>query len=327
MSRVGPIRQILVFFTFLAAMGGCGSQPKDVQTRPRDGASIGVTLPTLSGPVFSGLAEAIKEAAARSDQTIDIRSAEGQADKQAAQIDGFVAQGAEAILVWPCDCAAIGQSIKKANAADVAVFTLGAACENLKSELVGHLGADEHRGGRDAARAIVRVLGEYGEVAALSHPEDQIAVVRMEAFQEQIALYREVYLLEVVSGEGDFEKSRTVTRRLLAFHPNLAAIFAVNGPSALGAAAAVEEAGRTGKVRIMAFGASRDVRLAVKQDRLIGTIIWDPRLIGEKAVKAAVACLTGEYLGSNLLVRCRVYLKPDAEIDTTFLDEAAPDPQ
>src|SRR5919108_481439 len=90
-------------------------------------------------------------APARHGYEVLVVSGENDAARQNQQVEDFVARRVDAIVLSPCDSKAVGQSVRKANAAGVPVFTVDIACLDPGAEVVAHVATDNYSGGRQAA--------------------------------------------------------------------------------------------------------------------------------------------------------------------------------
>ena len=86
----------------------------------------------------------------------------------------------------------------------------------------------------------------------------------------------------------DSTKAATIVSSWILAHPDLKAVWAVTGPSAQGAAAAVEQHDKTGKVRVYAYDATPDEVAALKRGVISGLIAQSPIKQGQQAVAALV---------------------------------------
>ena len=85
-----------------------------------------------------------------------------------------------------------------------------------------------------------------------------------------------------------------VTSAALQKDPDIVGIFATNLFSAEGAATAVRQAGKTGKVKIVGFDADPDQISALKDGTVQALIAQQPYQIGTDAVDQAVNALQGK---------------------------------
>ena len=89
----------------------------------------------------------------------------------------------------------------------------------------------------------------------------------------------------------DSTKAATIVSAWIIAHPDLKAIWAVSGPAAQGAVAAVQQRGLTGRVRIYAYDATPVEVAALKRGVISALVAQSPRAQGEQAVEALVGYL------------------------------------
>ena len=81
-----------------------------------------------------------------------------------------------------------------------------------------------------------------------------------------------VNVVAVQSGEWELQKGNTVAAALLREHPDLAALLCGNDTMALGAAAAIKSAGKTGKVKLVGYDNIAAVKPLLADGRMLATV-------------------------------------------------------
>jgi ABC-type sugar transport system substrate-binding protein len=122
---------------------------------------IGYGAPELSGGqgvIMSGLLNAAEAKGWR----VITANANFDAEAQANQIDNFIAQGVDAIVVVPVDSQAICASVQRATDAGIPFYTIDRA--PIGCEINMTVQSDNYLAGRQAAEELVRLLeARYGE--------------------------------------------------------------------------------------------------------------------------------------------------------------------
>jgi ribose transport system substrate-binding protein len=281
---------------------------------------IGVSLLTLTNPFFRDLGDAMKEEAAKHGMEVLLVSGEFDAARQRNQVADFLVKRVVAIVLSPCDSKAVGTAITEANKAGVPVFTVDIAALAPGVKVVSHVATDNLGGGRLAAQALIEALGGKGKVAILDHPEVESVILRTKGFEEELARQRREngVTLEVVAklpGGATKDRSFKTSEDLLQAHPNLDGIFAINDPSALGAVAALEKAGKLGRVKLVGFDGMPEGKQAIKAGQIYADPIQFPDRIGRTAVQTIRKYLDGDEVKSEILIPTQLYRKTDAEAD------------
>jgi ribose transport system substrate-binding protein len=94
--------------------------------------------------------------------------------------------------------------------------------------------------------------------------------------------------LEPVYSGFDTNKSTTAVASLLLANPDLKLIIAADGPDAVGAAAAIKQAGKSGKVTLIAFDAVPAEVDALRDGTVTALIAQDPYTLGAKSIETLV---------------------------------------
>jgi ribose transport system substrate-binding protein len=95
----------------------------------------------------------------------------------------------------------------------------------------------------------------------------------------------------------DINKETQNVSSLLLAHPDLKLIIAADGPDAAGAAAAITQAGKAGKVTLVAFDAIPPEVQALKQGVISYLIAQSPATIGRLAISTLVSYLKAHLTG------------------------------
>jgi ribose transport system substrate-binding protein len=286
-----------------AAAGAAGDRAATPAKR------IGVTLLTVQHGFYQALRTGLEDAAAAHGYELLITSGEFDAARQANQIDEFIVQKVDAIVVCPCDSRSVGASIAQANEAGIPVFTADIANASPLGEVVAHIASDNHAGGRKAADLLLQALDGHGRVAILSHPEVSSVRDRVDGFKERMAENRGIEIVAELSAEGKRDKAVSVMEDLLQSHPDLNGVFAINDDSALGALAAVEAAGKLGVIQIVGYDATPEARAKIDDGALYGDVVQDPKRIGGLTIEAIASHFRGEPPAAVIPVPVGAYVR------------------
>ena len=265
---------------------------------------IGVSLLTKEHVFYRDLEKGLRSSAATYGYDLVINSGDWDLAKHQAQIENYIVQKVDAIIVCPCDSKGIGPAIQKANVAGIPVFTADIKAEGGK--IVSQIASDNIAGGRLAAEFLAKLLHGKGEVAIIDQPITQSVIDRVQGFMEEIAKYPEIRVVARPSGDGVRDKSMKVAEDLLQGFPNLAGIFGINDDSALGALAAIEAAGRKG-ILIVGYDGTPEARQAIlRGSALKGDVVQYPLEIGRITIETIAKHLAGEVVPAEVPVKVGV---------------------
>jgi ribose transport system substrate-binding protein len=282
---------------------------------------LGVSLLTLTNPFFRDLAEGMKAEAAKHGMEVVVVSGEFDAARQRNQVADFIVQRFAAIILSPCDSKAVGTAIAEANTAGIPVFTVDIAALG-GGKVVCHVATDNLGGGRLAAQALIEALGGRGKVAILDHPEVESVLLRTRGFDEELARQtrEKGVTMKVVArlpGGATKDKSFKAAEDLLQAHPDLNGIFAINDPSALGAVAALEKAGKLAQIKVVGFDGMPEGKAAIRAGQVYADPVQFPDRIGRTAVQQIRKYLDGDDVPKEILIPTALYRKADALAEGT----------
>ncbi len=102
--RMMPVAAILLCASLIA---GCG--------RNAGQKTIGVSLLTKEHVFYRDMEKALRDTAAKHNFNLIVNSGDWDLAKHQAQIENYIVQKVDAIIVCPCDSRGIGPAIQKAN--------------------------------------------------------------------------------------------------------------------------------------------------------------------------------------------------------------------
>ena len=304
----------LIIFSALF-LSSCGGSEKDNEAanETEPAAVIGVTLLTRTHPFYQDLEAGMLAEAKKYNYKLLINSGEFDVSKQKDQFADFIVKKVDVIIASPCDSKSIGTSITEAEKAGIPVFTVDIACLAEGVKIVSHIASDNVAGGREAAKAVAEAIGGSGKVAVIDHPEVESVIQRVKGFEEEIALHKGIKIVSKLSGKGMKSEAFKVAEDVIQAHPDLAAFFGINDDSSLGALAAVEKAGKAGKIAIIGFDAVPEARKAIREGKLYADVIQNPTAIGKTAIQTIAEYLSGRQVPPKILIPCGLFRRADAE--------------
>lgn len=253
---------------------------------------IGVSLLTQTHAFFKDLEEGLRQEAAKRGLDLVIVACEMDPAKQAAQIEDFVAQRVSAILLAPCDSNAVVPHLSGPEAAGIPVFTADIAANGGK--VVSHVASDNVQGGRLAAQALAKYIGDSGDVLIIDHPVVASVQDRVRGFEEEMKTHPGIRIVGKPSSDGQRARAMAVMEDMLQAHPKLKGVFGINDDSALGATAVLEVAGRR-DIAVIGYDASDEAQRAIESGGpLKADVVQNPRQIGATAIEMIARHLAGE---------------------------------
>ncbi|WP_273888781.1 D-ribose ABC transporter substrate-binding protein [Rubrobacter naiadicus] len=289
--------------TALLGVAGCGGGSAGQGGSSGGGSggtkTIALSLSTLNNPYFVAMRSGAQQEAKKLGVKLLIADAQNDASQQQKDIQTFITQQVDALLVNPVDSQAIVPSIQQANRAKIPVFALdrGASGGDVTSTII----SNNVKGGEIAAKELIKLVGS-GDVAELQGvPGTDVARDRGNGFENVIKKQHSVRLVASQPANFDRNQAFNVTQNILQAHPNIKGIYAQNDEMALGAVRAL--GGKAGKdVKIVGFDGEPDAIKAIKQGKMNATVAQQPIRIAQLGVQYAIKVIGGKKVPKNVRV-------------------------
>ena len=291
------------FWVFLGIVLGVtlGCSPSPQQSNTAAGVPsaapkqkvIGASLLTQGHQFYRDLVKAMEEEASKQGIALRIQYAEFNGPKQINQIETFVEQGVDAIVVSPWDSAGIGPTIDEAAGKGIPVFTADIAAHNAK--VTSHIASDNVMGGKLIGEYLAKTLNGKGNVAIIDNAEVASVQERVAGFEEALKAYPEIKIVQKAPGHGVRDKAMRAAQDVLQAQSDLNAVFGINDDSALGALAAVESAGLQDKIVIVGYDGTPEARDAIRAGKALkADTVQHPDEIGRKTIQTIADYFAGK---------------------------------
>ena len=214
------------------------------------------------------------------------------AAQQTPIVDAVAAKSPDAILIAPTDTKALFAPITQA-AQNSKIVLVDTTLED-PSMAVSQIASDNLEGGKVAAQALGKLIGGKGKVMVVNvKPGVSTTDARAKGFAQGAKTAGLNYIGQQFDHD-DPAKAASIVSATLSKNPDLKGIFAANLFSAEGAATALKQAGKLGKVKIVGFDAGPKQVQDLKAGLAQALIAQQPAQIGKDGVDQALAALQGK---------------------------------
>ncbi|MDZ4858665.1 MAG: ABC transporter substrate-binding protein [Candidatus Hydrogenedentes bacterium] len=288
----------------------CGCQPSQPKTS-NDSSTITSTVPANTKPaekltfavVPKGLTHqfwlTVKAGADAAGKDLGVEidwdgpQKETEVVEQINLIEDKIGAGVDAIVMAACDQDALVDVIKKAMDSKIPVIMIDSG---VNSDLpVSFIATDNIAAAEAAARELSKLIGNEGEVGLIPYVKGAgTSEQREQGFKTGAAESPGVQIVDIQYCESDVVKAMNITEDWLTAYRDLKGIFAANEPAAVGAVQALDSAGRSGQIKLVAFDAGDDEIAALKKGTVQALIVQHPFRMGYDGVKAAYEVLQGK---------------------------------
>lgn len=315
LTKIATIGSVLVMGGGL--LGGCGatglnsdagsSTSKVVKKAPSK-LKIGVSISTLSNPVFITLKNELQKYSDKKGSKIIINNANNDTSKQNNDVEDLIQQKVDAIIVNPCDSSAISTVIQKANDAKIPVICIDRGAD--RGTVVSTVASDNVAGGKMAADYLIKKLGLKAKIAELQGiPGASATRERGQGF-DKIA-DKKLNIVFKQTAQFDRAKGLSVTENILQAHHDVKGIFSQNDEMAVGAARAVKASKKD--IVIVGFDGTNDALKLIKSGQMTATVAqqWDK--MADTSLDAVYDYYQGKTVKKNNLVPVRLITKENVD--------------
>lgn len=295
----GAVALSVLWMMMVAA--GCRREQPATPASGQKPIVIGVSLLNLSSEFIVMLNKSMEAKARELGVQLIVNDAQRSAEKQVQQVEGFVAQKVDAIILNPCEVEASAPAVDRAAAAGIPVVNVNSETRSAPTAFVG---SRDEESARIAMEYIARRLNGQGNVVMMDGFMGQAAQIkRDQGAREILAKNPGLKLLANQTAEWDRAKAMTLMENWIqSYGGKINAVFAQNDEMAMGALIALEQARMKDKVVVAGVDAIADALRAVKDGRLDATVFQDAQGQGGTAVETAVRIVRKQPFEKQLFI-------------------------
>ncbi len=267
--------------------------------KPKDGKKlkIGVTFPILD-LFLQTVADGIEKRAKEAGVEVTIVAAQEKADVQLGQVENFISQGVDGIIVIPVDTDAAGPMTEKAQAAKIPLTYVNRRPSDLPAG-VPYVGSDSIVAGQLQMEALAKLADGKGKVGILvGDPANESARLRTEGVKEVAKKFPGIEVKREQAGTWYREKGLAITENWIQSGDDITIIASNNDDMALGAIQALKNAGKLDDVIVGGVDATKDALAAMKAGELEVTVFQDAAGQGAGGIDMIIKMCNGEEVPS-----------------------------
>ncbi|MGD9511313.1 MAG: substrate-binding domain-containing protein, partial [Geminicoccaceae bacterium] len=255
------------------------------------------------------------EAAKHPEVELLISDGEDRTEKQVADVESFITQQVDALLVSPKESAGLTGVVEKAIDAGIPVFVLD---RNVDTDrYTQFIGGDNVLIGRTAGEHVVKLLGGPGQakgnlVEIWGNPGTQPAHDRHDGFHEFTDKEPGITnLLDQQSADWKQAEAYDIMATALRNHEEIDLVYGHNDPMAYGAYLAAKDAGREKDILFLGIDALPDEGVRwVANGELAATFLYATP--GAEGLRQAIKFLNGEQVEKTITLPTMAVTKENA---------------
>jgi signal transduction histidine kinase/DNA-binding response OmpR family regulator len=225
------------------------------------------------------------------DIELSIKDAENNSAKQIKQIEEFVQEGIDLLIVSPNESDPLTPCIESIYKKGIPVILVDRLINS--ESYTAYIGGDNYQIGEEAGKYAVRLLKGKGKILEITGLDSSSpAIERQKGFKDALKDYPEIEIVKTVSGDWDYYKARILMQEIVASGLEFDLVFAHNDVMAKEAHAVVKESGTTDKKYFLGVdglpGVDGGIQFVLNKD-LDATLLYPTG--SEQAIKIADAIL------------------------------------
>lgn len=283
-----------------AVLAGCSEgDPVSTDTGPQPGArvqTIGLMVQDLSNPFFQSMANGVQAAAQQIGATVNVQDGRQDLGAQNEQIDAFIQQQIDVLLINAVDSDGIGPAVERAKNAGIRVVAVDVAARGAEAMVT----LDNTAAGEIACTYLADQIGGTGNILLINGTPISSVQDRVTGCKRALEGYPQIRIVAEQSGDNGRAEALTIATDMLTANPDVKGVFGINDPTALGATLAAQQAGIDNLVIVGVDASPEAVAELQKPDSMFrGTAAQDPNTQGAIALDMAEKLFAGETLAET----------------------------
>ena len=253
---------------------------------------FGAVLNALDNPYFVAMYQGVKHEASARHVSVSYRAPQSQTSvsRQVAEVRAIVARNLDCYALSPIDPTHL---VKALHGVRQPVVFLDSPLSRATArrgglQIATAIGSSDFSAGELAGHEMVSLLHGSGQVGLIGGFPTGNGALRLRGFKHVVA---GTGVKVVASALASYVRvtAEAEAATMLQDHPQLAGFFAANDLMALGAADAVNAAGKTGQVAIIGVDGITEALDAIQSGSMSATVSQYPYVMGQMAVEACLA--------------------------------------
>lgn len=292
---------ILLCMIMMMGMCACSSQNEGTEEPAKENGDkekglIGITTSMYTNEGLAIMCDTIKAKVEEEGYQAVIKDANLDQAQQTKDVEDFISQGAELIIVEACDSVGVKSAFELCNKAEIPVLSVNQILgDDLLELVVGSVTSDNYTAGYEVGKEVAKELGGKGKICILTYDVAFVCRERGDGFKKAMSENEGIEVLEVFDGVCTEDEAMKKTEDWLQQYPDVTAIFGNNSNCGVGIAAAVRSAEKIDDILVSNVdGLSGDIR-NMEDGALDITAVYPMKeLAAEAADKAIEVLKTGK---------------------------------
>ncbi len=270
-TRTPRVWSLLIALSLILA-GGC--------QKKNDKPTVALVMKSLANEFFKTMEEGAKAhyEQHKDEYTLKVAGIKNETDvtQQVEYVELMIAQGVDAIVIAPADSKALVPVCKKAMDAGIIVVNIDNKFDEGvlkdKAAKIPFVGPDNRKGAKLAGEYLAARLKTGDKVAIIEGAPNAFNGIQRKLGFEDAMVGSGMNIVGSQTGYWETDKAQPVASALVNEHSDLKAILCANDSMALGAVAALKEAGKSGSIQVVGFDNIAAVQRLLKEGKILCTV-------------------------------------------------------
>jgi erythritol transport system substrate-binding protein len=251
------------------------------------GGLISIIVNDPSNPYWFTEGEVAKATAIKLGYDATIGAHTGDTNTESNLIDTAITNKSVAIILDPANADGSIGAVRKAIKAGIPVFLINAEI-NQEGLAKAQLVSNNAQGAAMGAMQWIESVGDQGKYVELfGAPSDNNAATRSNGYETVLTQYPDLDKVAKEVANWDRTQGYNKMQSMLQANPDITGVISGNDEMALGAIAALKEAGKLAQVKVGGFDGSPDAVDAVKKGELAYTVLQPVAVFSAEAIRQA----------------------------------------
>lgn len=253
---------LLLCISLMFAMTACGvkdngegtddQQTESQSSEKKEGSGlVGITTSMYTNEGLAFMCDNIKEALEAEGYTAVIKDANLDQSQQTKDVEDFINQGAELIIIEACDSVGVKSALEMCKAANIPALSFNQILEGEVLELAtGSVTSDNYQAGYEVGQEVAKQLNGTGKICILTYDVAFVCRERGDGFKKAMEENSGIEILEVFDGVCTEDDALKKTEDWLQQYPDISAIFGNNTNCGIGIGAAMRAANKVDDILV-----------------------------------------------------------------------------
>ena len=299
---------ILLALMMVLSLAACGAKAPAAETPATDAPAteapaddeivIGASWQDLKNEYIKNLADAAEAYCTAEGINLISNDGAGDPETQISQVETFITQGVDAIVLNPYDADGCIPAAAKAKEAGIPCILVCTVLSDM-SNVTSFVGSNDTVAGEMEAQLIVDTLGGKGNVVILRGPNGHSAEInRTAGIFSVLENYPDVTVLYDQTANWDRAEAMSLVENWLQTGAEINGVISENDEMAVGAYNALEAAG-LGDVPVVGIDGIADAYQSIADGKMLATYLQDAVGQAETAIQVAIKAAKGEAVEAN----------------------------